>query len=286
MPRIAMTLAFVVAASGCGSVPERVPVAGAEPAQVVVVYLPQQELDADSPDSGAGMGFLGSISYSKANVRLVAIMREIQQAVQQFDFEARLVLSLREGLPATLVQQGANLVVVRTAAELTRVVRNAYPGNVLALRVRYAFGWGLQGLYVRIHAFFGPANSASATVDSTLAFQQSGNYISEHVGHAVSLAQEFDYQYNSKVWAKDGSRRTKEALQLGIDELVPLLADDLANVVQGEGPPVAFVTETSPVSPRRKGSIVVERGNRLLVTSNWRTLHWIDREQLRQVPAW
>lgn len=282
------------------------PMAEAEKADHVVIFLAQSEVAVDDVDvnNGAG-GLLGAL----IEVAMESTMtRNRQKAIEplrntllDYEYEAKLIAALQSHLPTSLVKSGAPIKIVRNDQEYRDHIASVVPANVFVVNSRYAFEQNFEIAYVHAvaamhkHTRVPPTEkdwknmSVKQRKAIAPALLHTGSYYAEGVTHSPFIKQqkakgEAGFERNAAAWAVDQAEPVRLVFARALDEVASLIQRD------GEG--------SLPVTPAKKdirvfvahsylqpmllrGTRIEQADGRSLVVIG-QNMHWIDHRQIKQ----
>jgi hypothetical protein len=301
----ALALAALV---GCAPAPLKkleAPMAEAEKADHVVIFLEQSEIAVDDVNvqNGAG-GLIGALvemaiesTMTKNRQEAIAPLRD---ALLDLQYETKLIEAVRSHLPTSLVKPDAQFKLVRNHEEWRAHLKTVVPANVFDVNTRYAFEQNFDVAYVyaaaRLQHFTRVPPSEQdwkkmskkqrKTYEPTLL--HAGSYFSQHVTHSPFEKQkkakgEAGYEHNAAMWAADNAEPVRRAFGQSLDEIAVLIQRD----GEGDLPPAPKKKDTRAylahfaVQPMLLKTSRIERAaDRSLVVLGQNTF-WIDNLQVK-----
>ena len=307
LQRSLILTAFAVLA-GCAPAPLKkldTPMVEAEKADHVVIFIAQSEVAVDDVDvSNGGGGLLGAlieiaVESAKTKNRQEAIA-PLRDALLDFEFEAKLIESIKARLPVSLVKADATFKIVHNEAEWRTHLASVVPANVFLVTPRYAFEQDFDIAYV--HATAALQQFRSVPPEEKVLKKMSraereavapmvlhaGSYFSQHVTHSPFERQrkapgEAGYEHDAAQWRSDGAQPVRDAFAKALDEIALLIQRDgehpLPRIKKGK----TRVYLASPwVQPMLlKGAHVGESPGRSLLMLG-ESAYWVDDRQIKR----
>jgi hypothetical protein len=307
----ALTLA---ALAGCAPVPMKkldAPMADAEKADHVVIFLEQSEIavdDVDVQNGGTSLGLIGVLVGSIVESAMESTMTKNRQeaiaplrdALLDYQYETRLIEAISSHLPTSLVKADAQFKLVRNQDEWRAHLDSVVPANVFLVNTRYAFEQNFDVAYVYAAATLQhfdrvpPSDSEWKKMSqkqrkaNAPTLLHAGSYYSQHVTHSPFAKQKKDrkdarYEHNAAQWAVNGAEPVRQAFGQSLEEIAALIQRD------GEGrlPPApkkkdarVFLANFVMQPMLLKSSRVERTADRSLVMLG-QNAYWIDNLQIK-----
>lgn len=286
--RSALVLIALLTLGACASV-ERRPapnVDDANRAALVLVRIPQQEIEVDKPDVGnGGGGLIGALIEGAAEAymdknRQTAIA-PIRDALIDLNIAERAMDQLRGRISPRLVREDAKMVLVRSEDESNRILLDYNQQNVMLIDLRYSFQQDFRALYVQAWVGFGDygtiLNKKGVAVYDGNKSKDATRAWTQYQAQFPLSDSSGSYTPNIARWMADGGAPIRKALDQGLIEVTDLITSEFAehmpvDPAAGKKP---YTYYGANASFGGKGSVIVERGDRVLLADRvW--LIWTD----------